>query len=234
MIGVKSHNEKAIGAADISREALDRSIQKLAQHDQDSRGSSEDAGAIYAWRRERRDLEDRVEANRAAYAVAERRAQQARLEADRVAAKARNTEMARKAKQAEKRVRAIGEMQAALAAELTRLVEHVEELDTYNHFERGDLPFVPDAEVRVRQRPAHVVPAEYRDEVRWEDASGNRASYFKRDAEGELVPVHDEYTRRIVRVCQREEHPAPAWMPDRFAEAIRLVDAAGEQIWPLC
>ena len=66
---------------------------------------------------------------------------EARLEADRAAARTKNAEMTRKARQAEKRVRGIAAAQAALADEIAWLAEHVEEFDRYNRFERGDLPY---------------------------------------------------------------------------------------------
>jgi hypothetical protein len=99
---------------------------------------------------------------------------------------------------------------------------------------RGERAFIVDGEVKVRQRPGRIKPAEYRDEVIWEDRAGIRCSTFRRDQAGELVPYHANhgFTRKVLKVCQAEEREILPTMPDRLCDAITLVDLHGRQIWP--
>jgi hypothetical protein len=147
-------------------------------------------------------------------------------------AKAKNDEMLRAGKACQKRVRAIFDKIASLKPELEWLAEHVEEFERYNRHERGALTFAPDAEVLIRTIPARALPAEYRDEVVWEDGGGRRPLTFRRHESGELIPIEQGFTRKVIKVCQAEERILPARLPERLCDAITLVDVAGAQVWP--
>ncbi len=69
-----AYADKAIGAVGRNRAALERSERRLAEHDA-GQPAGEDGEALYRWKRDRRDLEDRVEADREALAFAEKRAE---------------------------------------------------------------------------------------------------------------------------------------------------------------
>lgn len=109
-----------------------------------------------------------------------------------------------------------------LAASVNRTAE-------YNS-RRGDRPYIADAEDRARRIPAKIVPPSYRDEIVWEDASGLRPSLFRRNENGEMVPQAGGFTRKTVKVCQSPERVEPARMPERYVDALKLVDLEGRPL----
>lgn len=230
MIGVKSYADKAIDAVGRNRAALERSIRRLADHDA-VRPDGEDGEATFAWRRERRELEDRVEADQDALKFAERRAAEARVEAAVAAAKSKNLEMGRAARAAEKRVRGIFDLQVRLRDELAWLSDHVEEFTRYNADERGDLPCVADAERRVRERVRAGLPAIVQQTEAWVDRDGNHVSPQAYDAEGKAYWRNDVQKVGVTSVL-REAVAGAAEMPDRICDVTRLAALDGTTIWP--
>lgn len=156
---------------------------------------------------------------------------EARAQATAAQAKAKNAEMERAAKAAEKRVRAIFDMQDKLRTELSWLAGHVEEFDRYNAEERGDLPFVADGERRVRERMGQGLPAITRLDRVWVDTDGNRVNPQAYNADGRTFWRRDVHEIEVEQTI-REAMPGVPEMPSRICDEVRLVDLEGRTLWP--
>lgn len=231
MIGVKSYAEKAVDAVERVKAALARSNRRLVEHEA-RRPAGDDADASYSWKRERRDLEDRVASDKDALDFAEARAEQALVEARDREAIAANIAEERRAAADGKLIREAEALVEKLAAKLADIEASRERTDQINA-NRGDLPFVEDAETRIRRRPGQLVPAITEKQKVWMDADGSRfGDRLRWDVPlGKYVECPD---RKLVEidVVIRPELQLPPIMPDRLADAIRLVNLAGEQVWP--
>jgi len=223
MIGVKSYAEKAIDAVARNRAALQRAQRASSDHES-AKPQSDDADALYAWRRDQRDLDDRITAAQEALAFAEKRAEEARAEA---AERAADAAHAAGIKQRDALVPIVNEI-PRLAAKLHAAILKVEEgrkaTDKLNAA-RGSRPFIMDAEQLVRTIPAKHHPAQYRDEIRWEDGAGNRPHTYRNGKNGELEPTEKGFVRKVVKVEQSAERTEPARLPRRYINAFELVDA---------
>lgn len=95
-------------------------------------------------------------------------------------------------------------------------------------------PFIADGERRIREIGAHVIPAVTRTERMWCDDSGNRPTFLKQNAAGEMVPADHsgDWRLRDVKVVERAEQHVLARSPERLASAIKIVGKHGEQLWP--
>ncbi|HVJ78105.1 MAG TPA: hypothetical protein VM620_09740 [Hyphomicrobium sp.] len=228
MIGVQSYADKANAAVERNRASLEGSLRRMADHDA-AKPEGDDADGIFDWRRERRDLEDRVEADREALAFSESKAAEAAAaEADRKAdaehaaeEKAANADM--------KLVRQIDDLSRRLAAKRDELAASVARTAGHNA-RRGARAFIPDAEERCRRIPSKTVPASYRDDVVWENQNGERPCFFVKEQSGELVPRDVGFTRKVVTICQSPESFEPSRMPQRYADALVLVDIEGRKL----
>lgn len=150
----------------------------------------------------------------------------AKLEAEAAdkAADAQHAAAERQAKTDEKLVRgalsaiekAVAEIEA-LAASVARTAGH--------NAQRGARAFITDAEKRVRQRPGRIIPAEYRDEIVWEDGAGKRPTIF-REVNGEMVPQEAGFSKKTVQICVSHEREIAATMPDRLAELLPALKKA--------
>lgn len=119
-----------------------------------------------------------------------------------------------------------------LAANLAKIEEGRALIEEANA-KRGDRPFITDAEKRVREIPAQTLPKITRFEEQWVSDTGERPGMFRANAAGEMVPAdHRSYSKRKVEVVERAETHIPARMPERLADAVRLVDKGGRWIWP--
>lgn len=156
----------------------------------------------------------------------------ARIEADKKDALAKNAAKDREAAAAMKRVRAIPDLMAKLTEELTWLRDHVADIDSYNRDERGDLPFIADAEKRVRQRPGKFFPAITENRRVWVDAEGKHYADNLRWDQQMHKHVEAGRTQRDVVDTIRAEQQLPPDMPTRLADAVVLVGLDGNQIWP--
>lgn len=119
--------------------------------------------------------------------------------------------------------RLLGELATYQAA-----AQHVERVDAFNA-RRGDLPFIVDAETRIRSIPGKVTPAIKETRKVWVGTDGKPCSEYTVDAEGRQVRrqgVHEEIREFVIR----GELPAVATMPTRFADALVLVDIAGRSL----
>lgn len=228
MIGVASYAEKAIAAVERNRAALTRDERRLAEHDA-ARPEGDDADTSFVWKRERRDLEDRVEADREALAFAEKRAAEARADEER---KAADAEAAAEEKAAAADVKLVDDIDALvrkLAAARAKLSASNDRTAAYNA-RRGNRPFVAPGEDRARRIPGRTIPASYRDEVQWRDGAGRSPYQWRKGADGELEPIEAGFERQVVQVCQSEAREVPPTMPESYMTALILVDRAGKAI----
>lgn len=218
MIGVQSYAAKAAAAVERIRAALARSTAKLAEHER-ARPAGDDADAQYQWRRDARDLEDRVASDRDALAYAEARAAEARAEEEKRSADAAHAAEERRAaadvrmvRDLDAAIRRVAELRDALSASVARTAG-VNKI-------RGDRAPITDAEARARwvapieaiTRPAF--------ETRWIDRNGVICAPGMSGAEAVEVQVGV-----IV-----ERNATPGHMPERFADALVLVDIEGRKI----
>lgn len=230
MIGVGRYVDKAVKAVANNQAALERSTRRLSDHDT-ARPSGDDADELYAWKRERRDLEDRVESDQEALKSSEKRAEQARAEA---AEKEHAAEHAAAERQAAVDVRIVGEvaaLTAKLAAKLTELEASRSATANANQ-DRGTRPFIVDAEARVRRRRVPGRPAITQTIRVLVDEKGERQAQQFHDGAGMA------HWRHGLRQVEVEEIVCQA-LPDvvetlpTLSGEIRLVDLEGRQIWPL-
>jgi len=232
-----SNDEKARKALDasVSHHALavaDREAHRLDPADPG------DFDAQKAWARRDAELERDVEI--AAGVVEHWRGVVAKFDAEAAfaAKRARHAELDRKAEAGKKREKQIDAKARELAELLKAKAADDAELDRFNREERGDLPFIVDAETRLRRRfetiPAK--PATYYTTPRlaWLDANGNEVQREIYDRAGMLMR-----NAAAIKQVERFDECTPAQpervvpLPfDRFADAIRLIDADGKQIWP--
>lgn len=150
----------------------------------------------------------------------------AKVEADRAHADAQKLVPAH-----EKLIREIVADQQKLAAKLAQAAKLQAAIEAANECSEGR-PLIVDGERNLRERPERIEPAVFEDRVVWEDGAGNSPFQFRRNAEGEDVPIEQGFTRKVKPVQVRSERHEFASMPPRLANEIRLVDLAGQQIWP--
>lgn len=157
----------------------------------------------------------------------------AKLEAEATAkaAIARNAEMDRRARAAVKRVASLFATIETLRPELEWLAGHIKEFDHYNSHERGNLPFVADAERRLRERPGDMVPARVDEFETWADADGNPVRDQITDNQGRWRWNPDAKQRKTVRQVISDAYQLPPKMPRRVIDDVRLVDVEGRVIW---
>lgn len=228
MIGVASYAAKATAAVERNRAAVARSERRHSEHEA-ARPAGDDAEALYAWKREGRDLADRVESDREALAFAESRAEQARLQEAERDADARHAAEEKTAAADTKLVRELDVALQRVAKLRDSLSASVARTQACNA-ERGSRRYIVDAEERVRRIPGRTIPAQYRDEVQWRDGAGRRPFEWRKGEDGELEPIEAGFTREVVKVCQSEEREILSTLPPRYAEALVVVDLAGRPI----
>lgn len=230
MIGLK-YPAKAIDTVTVARAEFERSTRRLADHDA-AKPIEGDAEALYTWRRERRDLVDRVETDEEVLARAESRAEEARMLEARRAEEAENREMDKEARAWAKRVESFPELRVKeVPSFLKGLAAHVANTAEYNARRRKDLPSIVDGERRLREMPARTEPARFETREVWRDAHGRTPTFFRKDANGELVPTEAGFSVHKDRVQVRGEQHVGATMPTRLAEAVKLVGLDGKTLW---
>jgi len=115
-----------------------------------------------------------------------------------------------------------------IEADGRKLKEKLDRLE--QHRDRAKAAGVEDAEASVRRGPSRIVPAITETKLVWFDAEGRRfGSNFTTDREGRQVKAPDRVQREVVDTI-REEYVEPGAMPERFADAIRLVDLKGRPL----
>jgi hypothetical protein len=118
-----------------------------------------------------------------------------------------------------------------LAAKLTRLEEMRSTIEDANAV-RENRPGIIDGETKVRQRMDKGRPAITEERTVWVDRDGTPVSGHTHNAEGRIVdnPRAVRQELRTFEVCP--ELPATPIPLTRFADAVRLIDLSGTQIWP--
>ena len=116
-----------------------------------------------------------------------------------------------------------------------------EDKEAHKAFNQKALPLgiehLVDAETRLRGTSPHTEPARFEEREVWQNASGQSPGEWRqnpKDPFGPVIPYPfaEQWTKRRVRVQVQAEQFVPAHMPERLADAIRLVDMAGNQVWP--
>lgn len=230
MIGVASYAAKATAAVERNRAAVARSERRQSDHEA-VRPAGDDAEALYAWKREARDLADRVESDREALAFAESRAEQARL-AD--VERAIDAELAAAAKVAIAHGRLTLEIAAdaeKLAAKLARMEEMRAAVDQANQ-KRGARPHIVDGEFEVRQVAGAFYPAVTSEEKVWIDRNGKPTQDQILDDQMRWISNPAAVEQGVVTVVLQAEQQLPPRMPERFVDAMQIVNLRGEQLWP--
>lgn len=138
----------------------------------------------------------------------------------------------RNAREAAKLALEIGDDAQRIAAKLNRLNELNASVDAFNAV-RGTRPFIKDGEARAREVPEKVHPTVYEEMDVWRDASGRTPTEFRVLPNGDHVPKDGGYTKHREKFVSRNEWTTPAHFPGgRFKEAMRLVGAKGEKLFP--
>jgi len=162
-------------------------------------------------------LADQDEAIRNAEAA---RAETAR-KAEQEAAAAERAAIEKEARANEVLVREIARDAEKLAAKIAKLEEHRERARTAG---------IEDAEVRVRRGPRRTIPPVKETVTAWFDGYGKRyGSNVTHDANGRVVEAKDR-VQRTVQDTIREAYEEPGKMPERFADAIKLVRLDGRKL----
>ena len=145
---------------------------------------------------------------------------------------ARHAELNRKAEADKKREKRIDATARELAELLKAKAADDAELDRFNREERGDLPFIIDAETRLRQKMGQPTPPVISRANVWVDAAGNVVKGEIANREGRWIKnpaaVRQEQRETILRPGE-PTRPLPF---KRLADEIRLINLSGEQIWP--
>lgn len=174
----------------------------------------------------------KISAARKAVATRESRAEHVRDEARLAAAKRLNAEMDKRAEAEKKRFARMFERMEELKEDLAWASDHVADFARYNA-ERGDLPFVYDAEFRLRQVPGAMVPEVVESYEWWVDKDGKAVSETVWDRGRQKYVKNPAIVGRgTVRNVQREAYQMPASMPPRVCGEIVLVSRDGRKIWP--
>ena len=132
------------------------------------------------------------------------------------------------------RLNKIARLEAQLVPELAFLREHIGRCEEANTLAREHgLPPVIDGETLARGTPGRTEPAQFEMREEWVGPNGERPGLYRRNAAGEDIPSdHGNYTKQRVKVQTRAEQFIAPKMPDRLADAIKLVDLTGAPIWP--
>jgi len=217
------------GKRDLTAELL-RLRAQLDQLDA-NRPSSIDPTKHRQWETDCERLKTEIKAHEGALAIATAevaKAEAAQCEAD---ADAAHHALVRQARADEKLVAEINVLAAKFAEKLAAL-EASRKLIRLANETRGSRPFIADPETRVRQRMDRGRPAITEKRKVWVDAAGEITRESITDREGRWVrnPEAVRQEERSFEICA-ELPPSP--MPfERFADATRLIDIDGRQIWP--
>lgn len=142
---------------------------------------------------------------------------------------AENAAVAKRARNTVPLVKKAGRLIDELHATILEIEEQRKAVEEANR-NRGNRPHIADAETLARQIPGRTVPEKLRKDVIWVNANGDRATFFRKDESGELVPADGSYRRTVVDVLESAEERIPPRTPLRYARALTLVDPAGNPL----
>jgi hypothetical protein len=220
-----------LGGVKTGQSALAEAERKLAAHVANPPKSA-DSAEHRAWLATRRQLEDDVEAERGALAIAEAKAAEAKAAAAEEEADAEERRIRKLNDELAKLTVEIGGDAERLAAKLVRHTQMLAEIEAWNA-NRGGRVLVVDGEKRVREVPEKVFATIYEEMDVWRDASGRKPSVFRQLPSGELVPTEGGYTKHREKFVSRNEWTRPAEIPGgRFKDSCRLIGLKGEALFP--
>lgn len=182
------------------------------------------------WRLEVRELEDEVASIQDSLAFAAKHRAAAKEAADQAEGDRRYAEVQTKVVPAHAQVtREIEALQAKLAAKLRESNALLERIQAANEA-RGHRPFIADGETTLRGQSGRTEPAVFEEQDVWEDGAGRTPFIFRRNAEGEDVPVEQGFTKKRKRIQVRAEREILPACPPRYADVCRLFDRAGNPL----
>lgn len=218
------------GGVKTGQDALAVAERKLSAHIANPPKSA-DSGEHRGWLATWRQLEDDVEAERGALAIAEAKAGEAKAAAEEEAIDAEGKEAERAAREAAKLTVEVDPDARRLAGKFARICELNAFVDAYNA-KRGTRPFIVNGEARVREVPAKDHPTVWEEITVWKNEHGHTPSQF-REVDGEMVPLEGGYEKRRERIVSRNAWSTPAHIPGgRFKDSIRLIGLKGEALFP--
>lgn len=214
--------------------ALAEKRRKLEEHSANPPDSADPADHR-GWRATMRALREDIADEEAALRIAKER----RAEAERALREAEDRAEVASFLREKKAVRAeilkVLDLSTEIAKRLPAIQAHAERgRQVAEIAARLGLPPVVDAERELREIPGREIPASIRREMAWVDEKGERASQLRDDGSGRMVPYgpnnHGQYKYKEVEVVQSHARTEPPRMPERLAEAIRLVGLKGESL----
>jgi hypothetical protein len=215
-----------LGGVKTGQDALVEAERKLAAHIANP-PTSPDAAEHRAWLATRRQLEDDVEAERGALAIAEAKAAEAKAAAAVEEADAEERRIRKLNDELAKLTVEIGGDAERLATKLQRHTSMLAEVDSWNA-SRGDRAFIQDGEAKVREVPAKDHPTVWEEVDVWRNVHGHTPSQF-REVDGEMVPIEGGYEKRRERIVSRNAWSTPAFIPaGRYAAAMKIIGLKGE------
>lgn len=219
-----------LGGVKTGQDALADAERKLAAHLANAPKSA-DSGEHRAWLAIRRQLEDDVEAEKGALAIAETKAAEAKAAADRAEADAEEQRIRKLNDELAKLVLDLGNKFERLAPDVTRYRQMLAEVEVWNAG-RGDRAYIMDGEAKVREVPAKDHPPVWEEVDVWKNEHGHTPSQF-REVDGKMVPKDGGYTKVRERIVSRNARSTPAFIPGgRFKDGIRLIGLKGEALFP--
>jgi hypothetical protein len=185
-----------------------------------------------AWIATRRDLQDDVDAEVAALAIAKEEAERLKKAAREEEIDAQGKEAERAAREAAKLVTVIDSEARSLAAKLTRLAELNDEVEAFNKV-RGSRPGITNGERRVREVPEKHFPTVYETLTVWVHPETGHRPVEYREVDGEMRPKDGAYVRTTEKVVSRNAYTRPAEIPGGwFKDGFKLLSARGEKLFP--
>jgi hypothetical protein len=223
-----THHEKAVAAFARGEAAVQRAERRLEQHD--GQKPCDDGDALFQWRRDRRDLEDRLAVDREILGNLQARVDEARAKVEKQEADRRHAAAEKLANEHAKLTLEIAADAEKLAAKLSRHGEMLKAIKAANA-ERGERAAIVDGEFQVRSKPGETRPAVTIEDEVWVDAQGKFAPLQIYDKHGMLFKNPAVVGRGTIKQVLREACQEPPSMPERFAFSFELVYLEGRRLW---
>lgn len=225
-----------LGVTSEGASRLEAARNALARH-REKPCTSADPADHRRWNLTECTLKEDVAAEEGALRIANEQKADAQRAADDAADRDKVENYLREKKGIRLEVLKVFDLSAEIAKRLPVIDAHVERgAEVAKIGARLGLPPVIDAERELREIPGREVPASIRKEMAWVDENGERPSQLQADSSGRLVPCgsnnHGQYQYKQVEVVQRRAETVPPRMPERLAQAIRLVGLKGEPLFP--
>ena len=168
------------------------------------------------------DLDEALRNAEAARAETARKAEQEAADASHIIAEKQARADEKLVSELDALIRKVAAKRDELAASIARTAEANET--------RGARPLILDAERRVREKAGRTITAEFAERECWRDGSGREATVLRKNERGEMVPMEAGYAKVRERVQVRAERHEPTSMPQRYVDALVLVDLEGRPL----